>query len=83
MVRQQTRPMPGRETETETCRHHWLIEAPTGPVSVGVCQICEDVREFKNYIEAAPWTEDSTAAQSGARYSEGASPENVEESEES
>ena len=31
-----------------TCRHYWIIEAPTGPVSRGKCQHCGQVREFQN-----------------------------------
>ncbi len=37
------------------CRHHWLIQAADGPTSNGVCRICGEVREFKNYVEAATW----------------------------
>ena len=67
MVQQISRQAPGQEERQVACRHHWIIEAPTGPVSRGVCQLCEDVREFKNYIESAPWGEDANAAQSGAQ----------------
>ena len=34
------------------CSHHWVIEPPSGPVSLGVCQDCQETREFKNSI---PW----------------------------
>ncbi len=34
-----------------TCRHHWMIEPATGPLSQGVCQFCQETREFKNFIE--------------------------------
>ncbi len=34
------------------CLHHWVIEPPNGPLSQGKCQICQEVREFKNSI---PW----------------------------
>ena len=37
------------------CRHHWVIQPADGPVSPGVCQLCGEVREFKNYVEAGPW----------------------------
>lgn len=33
------------------CHHHWVIEPARGSVSQGVCQVCEEVREFKNSIE--------------------------------
>ena len=42
------------EEKTEsTCRHHWVIELANGPVSWGVCQICHEVKEFKNSITDA------------------------------
>lgn len=31
-----------------TCRHHWDIKVPEGPVSLGVCRYCGEVREFQN-----------------------------------
>ncbi|KKN75621.1 hypothetical protein LCGC14_0378590 [marine sediment metagenome] len=33
-----------------TCIHNWTIETPSGPTSWGVCQVCGQVREFKNSI---------------------------------
>lgn len=30
------------------CRHHWLIEAPSGPTSRGRCRRCGEEREFTN-----------------------------------
>ena len=33
------------------CHHHWIIEPAHGSVSRGACQVCEEVREFKNSIE--------------------------------
>jgi hypothetical protein len=38
------------EQSVPACLHHWIIEPPKGPVSQGVCQICQEVREFKNSI---------------------------------
>ena len=37
------------------CSHHWLIQAADGPTSGGVCRICGETREFKNYVETATW----------------------------
>ena len=31
-----------------TCIHHWIIEAQEGPVSIGVCKHCGDIRKFNN-----------------------------------
>ena len=71
--------MPGKQQEFAECRHHWIIEAPTGPVSRGVCQVCNVVREFKNYIEAAPWGDDSTPIQPTSQYPLASSTEEIEE----
>ena len=38
------------------CQHHWIIEAPAGPVSMGSCRICGEDREFRNYAEGSSWT---------------------------
>ena len=39
------------EQNDSACPHHWIIEPAQGSVSRGVCQVCEEVREFKNSIE--------------------------------
>ena len=33
------------------CAHYWIIEPANGPVSQGACQVCGEVRGFKNSIE--------------------------------
>ena len=35
----------------EGCAHHWRLEAPNGPMSLGQCRHCGDERSFPN---AAP-----------------------------
>ena len=30
------------------CTHHWIIESPNGATSMGQCQMCGEVREFRN-----------------------------------
>ncbi len=37
------------------CCHHWVIQAPNGPVSQGQCQKCHEVRHFQNFIEMSDW----------------------------
>ena len=37
--------------KSSLCQHHWLIESPNGPVSMGVCRLCGAEREFHNYTE--------------------------------
>ena len=82
MVQQASRLAPGQEQQDTACRHHWVIEAPTGPVSRGTCQQCGNVREFKNYIESAPWGEDTSASQAVSEYRDTSSSDDAEESEE-
>ncbi len=31
------------------CRHHWVIDSPSGPTSHGVCKVCGAVKQFQNY----------------------------------
>ena len=31
-----------------TCQHHWVIEQPNGPTSLGRCKHCGERREFSN-----------------------------------
>ena len=37
------------------CQHHWLIQAADGPTSPGVCRVCGETKDFKNYVETATW----------------------------
>ncbi len=53
---------PVEEKAELQCCHHWAIQPATGPVSSGVCQICGEVREFKNYVEASTWGDDKGAS---------------------
>ena len=41
--------------EPDLCRHHWVIQPATGPLSQGVCQVCGEERDFQNYVESASW----------------------------
>ncbi|MBI2936260.1 MAG: hypothetical protein HYY31_05585 [Chloroflexi bacterium] len=43
------------------CRHYWVIETPTGPVSEGICKLCGEQRKFKNYLDTTPYREDDPA----------------------
>ena len=35
-----------------SCAHYWIIEPADGPVSRGMCQICSEERDFKNYVDS-------------------------------
>ena len=39
----------------QTCRHYWLIEPPSGPVSLGICRFCLETRDFKNSSSWSGW----------------------------
>ena len=54
-----SKPTPEGGREEGICRHHWVIEAPDGPVSHGKCRLCGETQEFKNVIESTPWGEES------------------------
>jgi hypothetical protein len=44
---------------TTACRHWWLLETASGPISVGRCKHCGETKEFRNSIEQLPakrWT---------------------------
>ena len=58
---QQTTIAPVPEVENtsaataEVCCHHWVIQPADGPISNGLCRVCGESREFKNYVESATW----------------------------
>ncbi len=79
MVQQISRPEPGEKDDLSECRHHWIIESPTGPVSRGICRLCDAIREFKNYIDAVPWGEESSSQTSPKYAAVGVSSESFEE----
>ena len=41
--------------ETTTCAHHWDIETPNGPTSLGVCSLCGEEKEFANSEPDSGW----------------------------
>ncbi len=41
------------------CRHHWIIDAPSGPTSNGVCRKCGEAREFRNSLPDPPRDDDA------------------------
>ena len=40
------------------CRHHWLIECPHGPTSLGTCKLCGAQKEFPNSACNRLWEDD-------------------------
>ena len=39
------------QAEHRTCRHHWIIQPAEGAVSLGVCRLCLEEKEFQNTID--------------------------------
>ena len=54
----ETRPLEG-----PVCQHEWIVDAPNGPSSKGVCRLCKEEREFLNYIEGSSWGYDVSLEQ--------------------
>ena len=48
-------PPPEESESPPTCCHHWVIQPADGPESRGVCRVCGEVRDFKNYVEGGKW----------------------------
>ena len=44
-------PASTAEVDAPRCAHYWIIEPANGPVSMGECQVCHEVKEFKNFVE--------------------------------
>ena len=61
MIKETYNPASRTQIATSLCRHHWIIEAPVGPLSDGACRRCGEVRKFKNYIEDTSWLEARSA----------------------
>lgn len=59
-----TREEPSDEVvafQAPTCQHHWIIESPSGPTSMGRCRLCGAERRFTNSAEG-PLREDDLPA---------------------
>ena len=71
MTQPTTPPSESDVPEVDACCHHWSIQPATGPVSQGVCQICGEIREFKNYVEAATWGDSRLSKRANSEESKG------------
>ena len=52
---------PDKLKKSASCVHCWVIEAASGPTSMGKCRFCRETREFVNFIELPeeedrPWS---------------------------
>ena len=59
--------------EAPTCSHQWVIDSPAGPTSRGVCRLCDEERQFQNFIEGSAWGYDVSVEQlaGGSRFPTG------------
>jgi len=57
--------------QTNTCVHHWIIDAPSDRVSKGRCKFCGEVREFFNYWEEDLWGSDWQSSADSKRVERG------------
>ena len=39
------------QVEQQSCRHHWMIQPAEGPMSLGVCRLCHEEKEFQNTMD--------------------------------
>jgi len=57
------------EVATEPdCRHHWLIESPQGPTSMGICKLCGEQKEFRNSASDLLWEDEPLSELSYGRW---------------
>lgn len=50
-----------RPVAKSSCKHHWLIEPPSGPTSKGMCKLCGEVKVFDNILADLLSTKDASA----------------------
>ena len=50
IVHEETPQVTGEDHPAPICCHYWIIETASGPVSRGECQICHEVRDFRNSV---------------------------------
>ncbi len=57
----ETKEQPREVAEAPTCQHHWVVEAPAGAESRGVCQKCGASKGFRNATQDFVWEEERSA----------------------
>ena len=55
----QSRPA-GATRKASNCIHHWIIDAPNGRESTGVCKHCGVEKGFSNSTESVMWEQTNT-----------------------
>jgi len=44
------------EERPTICTHHWKLDSPSGPWSLGICDKCGEYDAFKNFIDETTWS---------------------------
>ena len=65
--------VPTDTVSTVACAHHWVIDAPAGPLSHGRCKLCGQNREFRNSPDNAFYWEDDASRKAAAAAASGTS----------
>ena len=60
MIDEQVAGLRPTESVIEECSHHWVIQEGDGPTSAGVCRLCGELKQFKNYLEASFWGDEKS-----------------------
>jgi len=50
----------GAARKASNCVHHWIIDAPNGRESTGVCKHCGAEKGFSNSTESVMWEQTNT-----------------------
>ena len=58
MIEEQVAGLSPTHSVIEECSHHWVIQDGDGPTSAGVCRLCGELKQFKNYLEASHWSDE-------------------------
>ncbi len=53
-------------TADTNCMHHWMIDQPSGPTSMGKCKICGASQEFNNSVQGNGWDRDGSRRRAAA-----------------
>ena len=59
---------PEAARKKSRCRHHWLIESPHGPTSMGICKLCGAQKEFRNSASDLLWEDNPLSELSSGRW---------------
>ncbi len=60
MIDEQATGLSPSDSIIEDCSHHWVIQDGDGPTSAGVCRLCGELKQFRNYLEASHWGDDKS-----------------------